>query len=294
MCRMLAARFVAGASEVAGELLGCLAEASRSDPYLAAIAGDGRHCHGYGYVAALRRGRAWRLMHERFDAEPVLSGEEACAANLEALDEAVKRLSGILEAGWDEVAILLHSRRTRGEPRGQVAAHPFREEVTLSTERGAEVSELYLSHNGGVEKARLAELIGLGDSSIYTDSHVFLKYLARRLEGAHYLDAPSAIASVVAESKPYVKSALDICILLNVPSAGPMLAAAAYVAEKDDPRRWRYYEPVLVESEGLAGYVSSTVRDLARSRGLGLRFVDGRDGFLAVLNPGRLEIRELF
>jgi len=112
---MPAARFVAGASEVARELLGCLAEASRSDSYLAAIAGDGRHCHGYGYVA-----------------------------------------------------------------------------------------------------------------------------------------------------------------------------------EKDDPRRWRYYEPVLVESEGLAGYVSSTVRDLLRGRRPGLRFTDGRDAFLAVLNPGRLEMHELF
>ncbi len=290
---MLAIRFIGGAARVARDLLDCLVEASRSDPYLVAIAGDGRHCHGYGYVAALRRGRAWRLMHERFDAEPAMAGEEACEANLEALGEAVGRLSRVLEAGWDEAAVMLHSRRTRGEPRGPVAAHPFREEVVLSDERGAEVSELYLSHNGGVNKAELASLIGLGDSGLYTDSHVFLKYLARRLEGAHYRDAPGVIASVVAESRPYVKSALDICVLLNVPSAGPLLAAATYVAEKGDPRRWRYYEPVLVESEGLSGYISSTVRDLVRSRRPNLRFLEGRDGFLAVLGPGRIEIREL-
>ncbi len=290
---MLAIRFEAAAAGIARELLGCLFEASRNDKYLKEIAGDGRHCHGYGYVAAFRRRGVWRLVHERFDAEPALSGEEACEANLEALGEAVGRLSGLLGGGLDEAAIILHSRRTRGEPRGPLAAHPFREEVVLSTDRGAEVSELYLSHNGGVKKAELAALLGLGDSRIYTDSHVFLKYLARRLEGSHYLDAPGLIAKTVAESRPYVKSALDICVLLHSPSMGPLLAAASYVAEREDPRRWSYYEPVLVESEGLSGYISSTVRDLVRDRGSGLRFMDGRDGFLAVLAPGEAWIREL-
>ena len=60
MCRMVALSFRGEASETARGVLKHLVEASRSDPYLREIAGDSRHCHGYGYVAALRRKAALR------------------------------------------------------------------------------------------------------------------------------------------------------------------------------------------------------------------------------------------
>ncbi|MEM0382451.1 MAG: hypothetical protein QXW50_01700 [Nitrososphaerota archaeon] len=290
---MVSLSFRGEASEQAREVLWLLAEASRDDPYLREIAGDGRHCHGYGYVAALRRGGLWRVIYERFDAEPFLSGEEACEANLEALGDSVERLTRVIEAGVEEAAIILHARRTRGEPRGGVAAHPFREELLITTDSGPELAELYLSHNGGVLKERLAAELGLSDYKLYTDSHIYLKYLVRRLEGVGYEEAPRAMARVFSESKPFVKSALDLCILLNSPTRGPTLAAASYVAEKKDMVRWRYYEPVLIESRGITGYVSSTIRDLMKSRRSEMRFIDGRDGFVAVLNPHMLQIIDL-
>jgi len=293
MCRMVALSFSGDGSETAVEILNLLVEASRRDPYLEAIAGDGRHCHGCGYVAALRRGGPWWVAYERMDAEPCLGGEEACSANLEALSSLVGRLSRRIEAGVEEAAVIVHSRRTRGEPRGSVAAHPFREEVLVNTPRGPEVAEIYLSHNGGVNKAVLAEQLGVGDPSLYTDSHLYLKYLARRLEGIRYDEAAQAMAREVSSSKRLAKSALNLCILLNSPSQGPLLVAASHVAVRDDAVRWRYYEPVLVEAQGLAGYVSSTVRDLAERRCLRLRFSGGRDDFLAVLRPGMAEVVEV-
>jgi glutamine amidotransferase len=289
---MVALSFRSEASGIALDVLGHLVEASRSDPYLREIAGDGRHCHGYGYVAALRRRGLWRVVYERFDAEPSLSGEEACEANLEALGDCVKRLSHMI-GNVEEAMVMVHSRRTRGEPRGVPAAHPFREELIITAEGGPELAELYLSHNGGVKKEVLAAHLGIENYRLYTDSHLYLKYLAKHLEGARYEETPQLIARIVSESKPLTKSALDLCILLYSPTKGPMLAAASYVAEKNDEKRWRYYEPVLIESKGITGYVSSTVRDLMRDREPATRFMDGRDGFVAVLNPNMLQIIDL-
>lgn len=290
---MVALSFRSEASEAARDVLRHLVEASRSDPYLRGIAGDGRHCHGYGYVAALRRKGLWRVVYERFDAEPTLSGEEACEANLEALDHCVKRLLQTLEGGVEEAMVMVHSRRTRGEPRGGVAAHPFREELIITAESGPELAELYLSHNGGVKKEALAAHLGIENYRLYTDSHLYLKYLAKHLEWARYGEVPQLIAQIVSESKTLTKSALDLCILLYSPTKGPMLIAASYVAEKDDRARWQYYEPVLIESRGITGYVSSTVRDLMRDRRPEMRFMDGRDGFVTVLNPNMLQVIDL-
>ncbi|MCS7145099.1 MAG: hypothetical protein RMJ28_07340 [Nitrososphaerota archaeon] len=290
---MVALSFRGEAYELAREVLWLLVEASRSDEYLRPIAGDGRHCHGYGYVAALKRSGLWRIVHERFDAEPSLAGEEACEANLEALGEAVERLSRTVEAGVEEAALIVHSRRTRGEPRGAAAAHPFREEVSVSTGSGPEVAEIFLSHNGGVQKEELAARLGVDNYKRYVDSQLYLKYLARRLDGVRHDEAPQALAQILSESRPLVKSALNLCMLLNSPSRGPMLAAASYVAVKNDSTRWRYYEPVIIESRSLSGYVSSTIRDLLRGRRSGVRVADGRDGFVAVLSPDGAQLVEI-
>lgn len=290
---MVALSFLGEAAGLAEEILWALVEASRHDTYLLRIAGDGRHCHGYGFVAAFRKTGLWRIVYERFDAEPSLKGEEACQANLEALGDSVERLSRLVESGVEETALIVHARRTRGEPRGAVAAHPFREEMLASGGGGLEVAELFLSHNGGVEKKALAEQLGIMDYRLYTDSHLYLKHLAKRLNGIRYEEIPDAMARIFSESKPLVKSALDLCLLLNSPSRGPMLAAASYVAAKSDEIRWRYYEPVIVEARGLSGYISSTVRDLLKSRGTSARYKDGRDGFVAVLRPSGVQVIDI-
>jgi hypothetical protein len=68
-----------------------------------------------------------------------------------------------------------------------------------------------------------------------------------------------------------------------------VLAAVGYVTSKDEGRT-RYYEPVLVRGEGIAGYVSSTIRDLIAERGLGLEVRSSREGFVAVFGPGSYEL----
>ncbi len=294
MCRMVGLAFRAGGIPVVRKVLTAFMNASRDDIYLREIAGDGRHCHGYGYVAVLKRHDAWTVLHERFDAEPAMSGEEACEANLEALSNAVERFLDGLDI-FEEGFVMFHSRRTRGEPRGYAAAHPFREELTINVGEKAEKAELYLCHNGGVLKEFIGREIGLLDPNLYTDSHVFLKLLARRAEGVEYGLFHDALIETIqySISKNYVKSALDILVLLNSPTRGPTLFAGAYVGEKDNTAKWKYYEPVLFETRWVKGYVSSTIRDNLTMTAEDIQFIDGRDGYVAVLRPESIEIKSL-
>jgi predicted glutamine amidotransferase len=294
MCRMVGFAFRAGGIPVVRKVLTAFVDASRDDIYLKGIAGDGRHCHGYGYVAVLKRHGAWVVLHERFDAVPAMSGEEACEANLEALSHTVKRfLDGV--DGFTEGVVVFHSRRTRGEPRGFAAAHPFREELLINTVDGPEIAELYLCHNGGVLKESIAQELGLPNTSLYTDSHIFLKLLTHRAEGVLYNDFPKVLEETITEAvrKNYVKSALDILVLLNSPTMGPMLLAGAYVVEKDSSAKWKYYEPVLFETQHAKGYVSSTIRENLRKMSENVNFIDGRDGYVAILKSESLETKQL-
>jgi len=294
MCRMVGLCFNAEGIPLVKRVLAAFVDASRDDVYLRGIIGDGRHCHGYGYVAVLKKHGAWTVLHERFDAEPAMSGEQACEANLEALSNAVERFLDGLDR-FEEGVVMFHSRRTRGEPRGFAAAHPFREELVINVGRKAENAELYLCHNGGVLKASIAEEIGLPNPSLFTDSHVFLKLLTHRAEGVEYDFFPEVLEKTILHSisKNYVKSALDILVLLNSPTKGPMLLAGAYVAEKDNVAKWKYYEPVLFETQWVKGFISSTIRDnLNRTVG-GIRFIDGRDEYVALIRPENLKIKPI-
>jgi hypothetical protein len=47
---------------------------------------------------------------------------------------------------------------------------------------------------------------------------------------------------------------------------------------------------VLVRGEGIAGYVSSTIRDLIVERELGLEVRSSREGFVAVIGPDSYEL----
>ncbi len=285
----MALRFDRSASGPAGALIDALVEASVEDPYLRRLAGDGRHCHGFGYVMAGRRGGAWELVSRRFDAFSDRSGEEeVCERNLRELERAARQLNDVL-GEYEEVALAFHTRRTKNEPRGTLNAHPFRAELLLSVEGGPELFELYLSHNGGVNKLELAERLGLPGVEVMTDSHVLTHYLARSLHGSDLRAVPSKIPGLVSGIRRHVLSSLDLNILLFSRLTGPVLAAVGYVTSRDE-ERIRYYEPVLVRGEGIAGYVSSTIRDLIAERGLGLEARSTREGFVAVFGPGSYEL----
>ncbi|MEM0450021.1 MAG: hypothetical protein QXO17_00415 [Nitrososphaerota archaeon] len=292
MCRMVALRFDRGAAGAARALIGALSEASAEDPYLRRLIGDGRHCHGFGYALAGKRGSSWEVSWTRYDVQDGRRDEqEACEANLRELARAVRSLESAIE-GYGEVALTLHSRRTLGEPRGTTDAHPFRAELPLSVNGVAEPFELYLSHNGGVDKLPLAEEIGLPAAERMTDSHVLTHYVAWHLRGTDVVDLPARIAELARSIERHVRSSLDLNLLFFGRSTGPLLLAVGYVVSKDE-NKVRYYEPVLVRGDGISGYVSSTVRDLVEERLKELEFRSFRDRFVAVLGPGFYELLEI-
>ncbi len=264
---------------MACRIFDALVASSMDDPYLKPFADDGRHCHGYGFAAALKSGSGWKVLHERFDAEPFLSGENACRQNLSALQESVNKLKG-LTAGVDKALVMLHSRRTRGEPRGCSGAHPFREDALLKYGGETRRAEIYLCHNGGVDKHKLASWLNIKYPNLYTDSHIYLKYLTTMVSEVNYDELPRKVASAISASREAVKSALDLGVMVMSPGLEPLLMASGYVVDRGDEVRWRYYEPVIVVGEGLTGYVSSTIRDLVREKVGGVEFRDGFNGLV--------------
>jgi glutamine amidotransferase len=286
---MAALRFDRRALGVAKTLIDLLVEASADDPYLQKLIGDGRHCHGFGYVLAGRRGGAWELTSRRFDAFGEQSvEEEVCERNLEELRKAAKSLKDAL-GEYEKVALAFHTRRTVSEPRGTLNVHPFRAELLLSVDGRPELFELYLSHNGGVKKLELAETLGLLGAELMTDSHVLTHYLARSLYGSHLEAVAPRLAGLVSDIGKLVLHSLDLNLLFFSRLTGPVLVAVGYVTSKDEDRI-RHYEPVLVRGEGIAGYVSSTIRDLVVERELGLEVRSSREGFVALLGPGTYEL----
>jgi hypothetical protein len=65
------------------------------------------------------------------------------------------------------------------------------------------------------------------------------------------------------------------------------------VAEKDQTKKWKYYEPVLLETQTVKGYVSSTIRDNLRGTGGDFQFIDGYDRYVAVLRSESLKINSV-
>lgn len=292
MCRLVAG--YAWSREGAG-LLGRLAvlvaEAASSDPYLREVTGSvDKHCHGYGLVLVYRGSgsRAWRVLYERFDAlEEGVDEEEACRANLEATRGAAERLRGLLSAA-EEAYLVFHARRAgRSEPRGSLNTHPY--SVTAATPDGAVV--LYLAHNGGLRKAELAEALGL-DPEDYTDSHLLAIWAARRLERGEAGEPWEPLA----EGYGFAKSGYDVALLAledTMRGVEPDLYIAAGMAPGLDEARRRYYEPIGFRGNGAAGYISSTVRDLARREGLDIETWSLRWGVYGVEPGGLRLLREL-
>ena len=267
MCRLVAgvAWSREGTAALAG-LVRLLARAASDDPYLAAVAGgESRHCHGFGFLLVLGVGGSWRVVYERFDAlAPGVGEEEACRVNLDVLRGAVEHVAGLVAAS-ERAYVVVHARRAgRSEPRGSMNAHPF----VVSLEQPGGSLELYLAHNGGLYKDALAERLGL-EAGAYTDSHLLAVYLVRRLQMG------LGLGDAVAEATEFTKSGLDLAVALlerRARGLGPSLYLVGYMRPGLDENRQRYYEPVGFRGEGVAGYVSSTLRDLAAERGVPLSF----------------------
>ena len=261
MCRMLGAVWsgVEG-SKVVAELVGLLYEAARNDPFLEAIAGDARHCHGYGYLLAYTDGRGWRILWERYDAADELGpGEESCVANLEALRWASERLAELIR-GTARGMIMLHARRAgRKEPRGSLHTHPYLHGIPGRNG----YRTIALMHNGSVHKDELALLLGV-DPAAYTDSHLLAVWLARQL------GTGMTVEEAVREAEKYTRSALDIVIADIAPGPSIDLYIYSHLPEGLDPNRVEYYKPVVFTASEAKGYMSSTLKLLAEKKGLKL------------------------
>ena len=267
MCRLVAGAARGGEGlRLLARLALLVAEAAAGDPYLEAVSGGAvrRHCHGYGLLLVHRgRGsRAWSIVYERYDAlDEGVGEEEACSANLEAARGAAERLQAVLAAS-EEAYLVFHARRAgRREPRGSLNTHPY--PARAPTASGA--VELYLAHNGGVDKDALARALGVEPGG-FTDSYLLLEWVARRLARGE-----AGAPQLLAEGYRFARSGYDIALVeLRDTGRGPrprLYIAAGMAAGLDEARR-RYYEPVFFRGPGAAGFMSSTVRDLAREKGL--------------------------
>jgi glutamine amidotransferase len=246
-------------SELVAQLLHLLVEAASNDPLLERIAGDPRHCHGFGYLAAWFE-RGLRLTWYRYDAADELgAGEDSCRINLDELAVAISQLAEKV-ATADAGLLVVHARRAgRREPRGTMHAHPF---VHVVPGRNGYLV-LGLAHNGGVDKEKLAKLVGV-EPSAYTDSHIALLALARMAEqGLPLGRALDALAGYTKEG-----SALDV--LVAMVGSEVSLHAYSYIHPSADEARKEYYRPVFFETACAAGYVSSTLEVLVAKRGLSL------------------------
>lgn len=275
MCRLLLAAISREAVSTLLQLLDAYRKAVWSDPLLEKVYGGKSHCDGVGVVVALAMGGSWSIYYERFDAYGYTS--DPCMANLSALDAVLERVRGIvIGGGWDRLVLMIHSRRaSRGEPRGTLYAHPFHYNIVGSNG----TIDLFFSHNGGVDKERLADMLDVkGSLDMYSDSLLAGFYLSNMLSKGYNIVA--AVKSLALFVKP--KSALNLNMLL-FSSDGTKTRARAYAVgllgseAKNDPNRRAYYESILVLGRGLVGYVSSTVRDYGSGiRGLTFNTFNGK------------------
>ncbi len=262
MCRMLAAAGEASTLRLLRLLSRAFLSAVERDKLLAPVYGGYRHCDGYGYVVAV-----WRAGSETPHIAYVRHDTLSCSENLSSLRRSVGEVLELAARG-DKYIVVLHARKAgRGEPRGPLHAHPYRVEV--ETPNGP--LELYVAHNGGMDKEELAATLGLPPAR-YTDSHLAALYLARSLsEGSTLLEAYRSLKRYVKET-----SALDTAAML-----WPRLYLTGYVRPREE-HRYRYYQPFMFEGDRIIGYVSSTVKQYADGLSLPLEYREIQGVFVEV------------
>lgn len=252
MCRILAAAGESSTLRILRMLSKAFLASVERDELLAPVYGGYRHCNGYGYVVA-----AWRAGTGTPHLEYARHDTLSCQENLASLRRAVERVLELAALG-DKYIVILHARKaSEGEPRGPLHAHPYRVDI-LS---GEGPRELYMAHNGGMVKEKLAEALGL-PASLYTDSHLAAILLAKRItEGMHPKEA-------FRELKSYVKptSALDTATML-----WRKLYITGYVATREE-KRYKYYQPFMFTGDKILGYLSSTTKNYAEKAGVPVEY----------------------
>jgi len=261
LCRILIARaFSPSGIELLKELVDLHLKASMNDHLLASLTGgDGRHCHGYGYLLLVDYGNGWITHYTRFDsADYINDHERACEANLTQMESESKRLRRMLE-GARRAILLLHSRRaSRGMPRGTLNAHPF----TVNIARPTGYGELFLIHNGSVHSRPIADDLGL-DPDSYTDSHLLTLWIATSMKKG------LTLSESLQKATRFTKRAF-IVGAVYIGSTGVDVVAASYLPPDLDEKRIAYYKPYLVDVDGIKAVVSPTIIDIAGEEGISI------------------------
>jgi len=222
------------------ELVRGLVGASYYDPYMVRAFGERSHSHsdGWGRLrVAIGSGKIaidyYRSLSPIYVDRPNLS-----------IRSSVRDYSNPL------VVELLHSRAgSAGMPVNIFSVQPFE----FQTRTG---SRLFLIHNGLVDKGGLAgELGDLGEEVLgrYSDSYIMGLWLARRL-------GDTIDESNIRELKEYVRTALNIALLLVGP-ARVEVVAGSYYREELPPEKKDYYKVYVAELGDLLVLASSTIVD---------------------------------
>jgi len=227
------------------ELVRGLVGASYYDPYMVRAFGGRRHSHsdGWGRLrVAMGSGKItidyYRSLNPIYVDKPTLN-----------IQSPAKDYPNPL------VVELLHSRASSsGMPVNIFSVQPFE----FQTRTG---SRLFLVHNGLVDKKRLAgELGGVGEEVLgrYSDSYIMGLWLARRLGDT--IDEDN-----VRELKGYVRTALNIALLLVGPARVEVVAGSYYREELPQEKK-DYYRVYVAELGDLLVLASSTIVDFEEYR----------------------------
>lgn len=167
------------------------------------------HNHGWGLLYVERRFEEFSLCHHR-SSLPLRSTELA------------RVLRGLVGEGLDWGLLVLHSRLTGGEPINVLNSHPFH----AALEGGG---HLWLAHNGSVDKAALANELGLAQlQERYADSYFLTHWVARGMDEPTPEALLRSLRKIV--ERGLVKTALNIAAVVLGEQGSVGAVALNYVA----------------------------------------------------------------
>ena len=243
MCRMLTIIGLSSyISRLRGPLLDSLVKASRRDPYAEKLFKKNVFSHGDGWgriAVGFDRDGLYRLSIYK-SLKPIYL--DSYTSVFEDGD-----LNDLLV-----MADLIHARASSKNMKVNIySTHPA-EAVTRSGYK------LYIIHNGTVNKDLLVENLSLNKDSEYVekynDTHFLAQYLAER-------DIKSIDRSVITDIKRFVKTALNIGLVL-VRDNDILIAIGSYYIDPDNSvEKFNYYKIYRAYRDDLYVYASSTLID---------------------------------
>ncbi len=216
-----------------------LVKASTSDPYLSAVSKGvvDKHDDGWGYILVELSGEP-RINYYR-SVKPVFMDQEAVDKLIEYVRETSSPILGVV-----------HSRKAgRREPVTIIDTHPFH----AITSDGY---DLWLAHNGGVDKENLARLAGIHGLTSRADSLVLTEFIASRGLDNFRESLGIAVANTL--------SALNLGIIVLEPGNARLVTTSySYYtySPENNKARYDYYKLYMYRTKDLVLYMSSTLVD---------------------------------